>query len=123
MVSKVYMICNAYESGIGHGLKQDGVCNPYFAGSDEREAWQTGYDEGKDRAKDDQPQPGRVEGMRLGDSQWVNIVNHADCYRDMDKEAAVAAAVKLTEQAMAKNVRDGFPATRPTASSKEQDHG
>jgi hypothetical protein len=70
-----------------------------------------------------QPQPGRVEGMRLWDSQWVNIVNHADCYRDMDKEAAVAAAVKLTEQAMAKNVRDGFPATRPTASSKEQDHG
>jgi hypothetical protein len=45
--------------------------------------------------------------IRLFDSQWVNIVNHANCYSDMDKEDAIAAAVKLTEQAMAANVRDG----------------
>ncbi len=51
MVSKVYMICTAYESGIGHGLKLDGVSNPYAAHTDEREAWQTGYDEGANRAK------------------------------------------------------------------------
>jgi hypothetical protein len=45
--------------------------------------------------------------IRMFDSQWVNVVNHADCYRDMDKEDAIATAVKLTEQAMAANVRDG----------------
>lgn len=45
--------------------------------------------------------------IRMFDSQWVNVVNHANCYRDMDKEDAIAAAVKLTEQAMAANVRDG----------------
>ena len=41
--------------------------------------------------------------LRLWDSQWVNIVNHEDCYCAYDKEEAVALAVKLTEQAMAKN--------------------
>ena len=25
MVSKVYMICNSYESGYGHGLANDGL--------------------------------------------------------------------------------------------------
>ena len=49
MVSKVYMICNAYESGIGHGLQQDGMKNPYSVGSDEREAWGIGYQEGNER--------------------------------------------------------------------------
>lgn len=40
---------------------------------------------------------------RLFDSQWVNIVNHANCYRGYDKAEAVALAVKLTELAMAEN--------------------
>ncbi len=40
---------------------------------------------------------------RLWDSQWVNIVNHENCYRDYSKEDAVAMAVKLTEAAMRDN--------------------
>lgn len=44
---------------------------------------------------------------RLWDSQWTNIVNHAFCYRDFTKDEAVALAVKLTEQAIAKNYADG----------------
>lgn len=43
--------------------------------------------------------------LRLTDSQWTNIVNHANCYRDMDKEEAVALAVKLTEARMAMNAK------------------
>ena len=44
---------------------------------------------------------------RLWDAQWMNIVNHAFCYEDFTKEEAVALAVKLTEQALARNYADG----------------
>lgn len=47
--------------------------------------------------------------VRLWDSQWVNVVNHADCYRDMDKEEAIATAVRITERLMAENITKGFP--------------
>lgn len=47
--------------------------------------------------------------VRLWDSQWVNVVNHADCYRDMDKEEAIATAVRMTERLMAENITKGFP--------------
>lgn len=40
----------------------------------------------------------------LWDSQWVNIVN-AD-YSNMSKEDAVVAAVKATEEQMARNYKD-----------------
>ena len=47
MVSKVYMICNAYESGYGHGLDgKDDYCNPYREGTDEHEAYAIGRTEG-----------------------------------------------------------------------------
>jgi hypothetical protein len=50
MVSKVYMICNAYESGYGHGLDgQDDYCNPYKESTDEHEAYAIGRDEGSKR--------------------------------------------------------------------------
>lgn len=40
---------------------------------------------------------------RLWDSQWVNIVNAPEVLNAADKEEAVSIAVRLTEQAMAKN--------------------
>ena len=50
MVSKVYMICNAYESGYGHGLDgKDDYCNPYREGTDEHEAYAIGRTEGAKR--------------------------------------------------------------------------
>lgn len=50
MVSKVYMICNAYESGYGHGLDgKDDYCNPYREGTDEHEAYAIGRAEGAKR--------------------------------------------------------------------------
>ena len=50
MVSKVYMICNAYESGYGHGLDgKDDYCNPYKEGTEEYEAYAIGRDQGAER--------------------------------------------------------------------------
>jgi hypothetical protein len=45
--------------------------------------------------------------IRLFDSQWMNIINHDNCYRDFDKSDAVACAVKMTEEAIARNAHDG----------------
>lgn len=42
-VSRVFMICNAYESGVGHGRKKDGLPNPYPNKSEEHEAYEIGY--------------------------------------------------------------------------------
>jgi hypothetical protein len=51
--------------------------------------------------------------IRLWDSQWMNVVNHDNCYAEYTKEEAVAKAVKLTEEAMARNFADGkFPPKR-----------
>ena len=30
MISEIYMICNAYESGVGHGFQDDKLPNPYL---------------------------------------------------------------------------------------------
>jgi hypothetical protein len=46
--------------------------------------------------------------IRLFDSQWVNVVNHDNCYAGYSVEDAVAKAVKLTEEYMAKNFKDGI---------------
>lgn len=45
--------------------------------------------------------------VRLWDTQWMNIVNHDNCYRDWDKADAINHAVKMAEQAIARNVADG----------------
>ena len=53
-ISKVYMICNAYESGFGHGYKMDELHNPHPVDSDEHEAYAIGYDEGVKRRRESQ---------------------------------------------------------------------
>lgn len=50
-ITPVFVICNAYESGFGHGLEDDKLVNPYTEGTNEREAYDIGYDEGKSRRK------------------------------------------------------------------------
>jgi hypothetical protein len=48
MPSKIYMICNAYESGVGHGQKDDGL--PASYGDDDlNEAYHIGYEFGFDK--------------------------------------------------------------------------
>lgn len=55
------------------------------------------------------PEAAGVDGgeVRLWDTQWMTIINHEYCYRDWSKEDAVAHAIKMTEQAIARNVADG----------------
>jgi hypothetical protein len=51
---------------------------------------------------------------RLFDSQWVNVVNHDNCYRGWTKEDAVHHAVRMTEQYMRENIEKGWPKARIT---------
>lgn len=52
MVSRVYMICDRYESGYGHGLKNDGMdlSKTPHADPELAEAYQIGYEAGKEKA-------------------------------------------------------------------------
>jgi len=43
-------ICDAYESGMGHGLENDGLKSPYKPGSAEDTAYEIGYVEGENRS-------------------------------------------------------------------------
>ena len=63
------------------------------------------------------PAAGVPDGeVRLWDTQWTNIVNHDNCYRDWDKGEAINHAVKMTELAIARNIADGkLPHKRSTA--------
>lgn len=49
MASKVYMICDSYESGYGHGIKNDGIDITHTPMEDKEcaEAYQIGYEVGK----------------------------------------------------------------------------
>lgn len=49
VITPVFIICNAYESGFGHGLADDKLCNPYTDGSQEHEAYGIGYAAGLER--------------------------------------------------------------------------
>ena len=51
MISRVFMICDAYESGIGHGLEEDGFSRgeDYYDDPELAEAYTIGYEEGQDR--------------------------------------------------------------------------
>lgn len=46
VITRVFIICNAYESGYGHGLERDELPNPYSEGSEEHEAYAIGYNAG-----------------------------------------------------------------------------
>ena len=54
MVSKVYMICNSYESGYGHGLANDGLdlSKTPHADAEQGEAYQIGYEAGQEGRQD-----------------------------------------------------------------------
>lgn len=54
-ISKVYMICNAYESGFGHGVNNDGLDGDYYADPDHNEAYHIGYRAGAERSKEKIP--------------------------------------------------------------------
>jgi len=47
MVSKVFQICNAYESGYGHGFNNDGLNEKYYSDDELNEAYSIGYNAGQ----------------------------------------------------------------------------
>lgn len=51
MISKVFMICDAYEAGYGKGLQLRDCENPYVPGECS-EAWDIGYALGMKRARE-----------------------------------------------------------------------
>lgn len=55
-----FRICDAYESGLGHGLKCDGAVNPYTHGA-EREAYDIGYRRGEDHREQMRAGPRALE--------------------------------------------------------------
>lgn len=48
MVSRVFEICNAYESGYGHGYQKDGKDGKYYSDHELNEAYGIGYKAGFD---------------------------------------------------------------------------
>lgn len=55
-VSEVYMVCDAYESGIGHGLKKDGKSGDYYGENAVcNEAYKVGYNFGVKKEINDKP--------------------------------------------------------------------
>lgn len=61
-VSDIFRICDAYESGFGHGFKDDRLPNPYGP-PEEREAYDIGYRTGRDRRE--HATQGNRQGIRL----------------------------------------------------------
>lgn len=60
MPSRVFMICNAYESGFGHGLANDGLDMSKTPHSDLElgEAYQIGYEAGQKAKSPDETHRG-----------------------------------------------------------------
>ena len=52
MISKTFMICDAYEAGYGKGQQLRQCQNPYMFKDECHEAWQIGYDLGSRRAQE-----------------------------------------------------------------------
>jgi hypothetical protein len=50
VITPVFELCNAYESGFGHGLQKDDAVSPYPPRTQKAEAYQIGYEEGARRA-------------------------------------------------------------------------
>ena len=72
MVSEVYKICHAYESGFGHGVKNDGHSSGSYGGegSDKlNEAYAIGYQEGFRRWEDAQKEPWMFNNDGIGRSR------------------------------------------------------
>ena len=46
--NKIFMICDAYESGVGKGKANKDTCNPYPYGSDCYKAWMFGWEFGQE---------------------------------------------------------------------------
>lgn len=58
--------------------------------------------------------------VRLWDSQWINVVNHDNCYQGWDKEDAINHAVKMTEKYIASNFAENTHPPVPTTQPEQE---
>ena len=74
MPSRVFMICNAYESGFGHGLANDGLDRSKTPHSDPElgEAYQLGYEQGLEH-RDACIPPEVLDLVRFMCATWAEI--------------------------------------------------
>jgi ribosomal protein L40E len=56
-ITRVFEICNAYESGYGHGYEHDGHDDDYYHSDDLNEAYHLGYAEGMEQSAKEAEQP------------------------------------------------------------------
>lgn len=70
----VFVICDAYESGFGHGLQNDGLKmgRSYFASKECADAYELGYEKGLEARSKPKTLP---EGYRLVEKDYQRIFN------------------------------------------------
>ena len=78
MVSKTYEICNAYESGYGHGYQRDGKNGDYFTDDKLNEAYKIGYDAGVDASSNEN----KTREERITRRAWEVCLN---IYKDYSR--------------------------------------
>jgi len=68
MVSRVFMIVDAYESGVGHGLQNDGLDDgdAYYADYECAEAYTLGYQKGQEMRGQGQAEENNVHALVAG---------------------------------------------------------
>lgn len=85
MASKILMICDAYESGIGHGLQRDGLDLSKTPHGDPEcgDAYQIGYELGFERSKPSTNTASK-ESAQVAGSEQSDMGNHISVERKED---------------------------------------
>ena len=82
MISKTYMICNAYEAGFGKGQELSRDQNPYDPQTEYWEAWDIGYRTGRNRKLEAAASLHDDKGYEVGTAEGqakADILRHDPC--------------------------------------------
>lgn len=98
----VMVICDAYESGYGHGLKDDGMClsHTHFASPEEAEAYGLGYDKGKADREKPVTYP---QGWRLVNEDYQRIFNAISAGTNLTRGDVIQISVRSFWEYLDKN--------------------
>lgn len=121
MPSRVFMICDAYESGIGHGLQRDGLKDgaSYYADAELAEAYCAGYALGDERAKGDalKPphavQPVAAQPARGDDAKLIGVLNEINKFIDDGSSFGLPMHVESLVDKMVDVLRAALPPAQP----------
>jgi hypothetical protein len=112
-ISRIYEICNRYESGYGHGLKRDGLDLSKTPHSDAElgEAYQIGYEAGSERF-DAHPQPATKPSEHAADAYVLTTgeesVLNKTLMRSVVQPQPATDKAELTDDTIAAIARDYF---------------